>query len=117
MTQCSILLSDLGYRRSFALLTVGAGVFVSVDYTLVDHHRCRGHYYAHPPKDPWTWDVHLVWTLAFVVSIWLWTVAMFCLDSAIPLPQVINGKNNECESRFLIDNCLVALLCSLPTFP
>ncbi len=68
------------------------GVFVSVDYPLVDHHRCRGYYYRNTEDEnsiTWTWQVHLVWTSAFVVSIWLATVAAFFLESSIPVPKVI----------------------------
>lgn len=80
---------EIGYRRSFALVTICAGVFISVDYTIVDHYKCRGYYYYYYPyhpsiKDPWSWQVHFVWTLAFVVAIWLWTVAIFSLQSTIP---------------------------------
>lgn len=69
------------------------GVFLSVDYPLVDHHRCRGYYYRNTKEGEssitWTWQVHLVWTMAFVVSIWLATVAAFFLESSIPVPKVI----------------------------
>ncbi|CAG7734119.1 unnamed protein product [Allacma fusca] len=84
-----------GFKRAFSLLGVVAGVFVSVNYMLLDERKCRGHLYAHPPKDNWSWKVHLVWTLAFVIAIWLWTVAMFCLESAIPFPTIRRRRPEE----------------------
>jgi len=105
--------ADVGLKRTFALSAIAAGkfsinnlphlkynlndrdieigVFVSVDYPLVDHHRCRGYYYRNKPQDQWSWKVNLVWTLAFVVSIWLTTVAAFFLESSVPVPKVYYG--------------------------
>lgn len=76
----------------FYMYKHNTGVFLSVDYPLVDHHRCRGYYYRSQMGDiVWSWKVHLVWTLAFVVSIWLATVAAFFLESSIPVPKVISA--------------------------
>ncbi|ERL87055.1 uncharacterized protein LOC109538624 [Dendroctonus ponderosae] len=95
--------SFMGLHRIFSTTTVIVGLFISVDYGLCDEFVCRGYDRAQLFDDTgsWSWQVHSIWTQAYIFSLILIAAFYTLLDrcvvpsysampSSITSPPVVN---------------------------
>lgn len=72
-------------RRIFSLVAIVTGLFIAVDYQLCDEFRCHGvvRNSREAFHGPWSWDVHLLWTLGYAASLWLFADGLSALERAV----------------------------------
>ncbi|KAK7866636.1 hypothetical protein R5R35_011542 [Gryllus longicercus] len=79
----------MGLQQIFCSTTIVVGLFVSVDYGLCDEFRCRGNEREHRSEDagPWSWQVHSLWTVLYIVALALWTLHSTLLEGFLVMQQ------------------------------
>ncbi|GLG99001.1 Uncharacterized protein GBIM_05544 [Gryllus bimaculatus] len=81
----------MGLQQIFCSTTIVVGLFVSVDYGLCDEFRCRGNEREHRSEDAgsWSWQVHSLWTVLYIVALALWTLHSTLLEGFLVMQQGI----------------------------
>lgn len=91
----------MGLHRIFSTTIVIVGLFICVDYGLCDEFVCRGYDRVKLSDDTgsWSWQVHSIWTQAYILSLILIAAFYTLLDRCV-VPSystvLISGPISRC---------------------